>query len=967
VARRAMTLKSDCNHRFQLFPQIICRTPAFAASDELTQRINDVKEYISDASAAFYEVIKDLNVEEILNSDEKIFFAFWKYFNRSKHRATPFGRFAAISVVPMHMSGPEATNVVLDKNTLKYSFIDWDEKEHASESSAGLVEMSDFFVANSTLYLVGSELRYYSNPGSRYELGNVERFDELDYIIKTCKKKISKAGLLNKISSQFNLSYRSTIRLLIQLVDLQLIWCDRMPNITGIDYFKRINFASPKSKSYIITERPWIEGSYDGSSLKSLPELISFLNKNLPFTGNSNLEQFKKAFIKKFDRQIIPLSVALDPELGIEYAGLSAVTLDDSSGSFSEIFERKAERVAKQNPKSPFLNYIFNRLLGQRLIALEGYEIVNNDVPPPLPNTLGVLFRNNHKYPVIEQIGGSTINQMLGRFTLAVEDIEKMCRQIAELEQDANPQTLFFDVSYHAEKHIDNINRRKHLYRYELALSGWSTADESLNLDDIRVCVHQGEVILLSDRHKKRLVPRIPTAYNFNRADLTLYRFLSDLQSQSIRVDLTLRVRSLFPGLSHYSRIEYKGIVLSPETWLVPDTIIKLVQRGNEELFQTKFLLWIRENEISQHFRIGDTDQTLTFDVTEPHDMSAFIIYCRQNGNSSIYLAEALNSIPRNVTDQNGQPFHSEILLPVYHNQQIYAEFPFDHNLIARGSALAERNIYPGDDWLYFEIYSHPARSNDLISNKIATFLKRSALSIKRWFFIRYTENGYHLRLRVQLSNHSDCYTLITRLKDSLKSELAVGKISDLQIKTYVRELERYGVNRIHLAETYFHYDSLYVLKILRRKMQVDSLYDHALNNMNLVIGASFSDWKSKLEFVQGMAQNFSSEFNLQTPGYKLINKRYQQFTREKADRLACRKAVKVSKSYISAMNAYINACANEAAITAFAADAIHLHINRLFPTEQRKHEAILYQYLLKDMKKIRPDLALIKQSLFEH
>ena len=78
----------------------LCRVPAFSIQDELSQVWPDLKAKIQIASPSFYEQISTIKANEIVALPEKVQYTIWKYFNRSKYRATPFANFASYSVVP---------------------------------------------------------------------------------------------------------------------------------------------------------------------------------------------------------------------------------------------------------------------------------------------------------------------------------------------------------------------------------------------------------------------------------------------------------------------------------------------------------------------------------------------------------------------------------------------------------------------------------------------------------------------------------------------------------------------------------------------------------------------------------------------------------------------------------------------------------------------------------------------------
>ena len=122
-----------------------------------------------------------------------------------------------------------------------------------------------------------------------------------------------------------------------------------------------------------------------------------------------------------------------------------------------------------------------------------------------MPNTFSAIFSYWNGMPVIENAGGCTANALLGRFTITGGQSYEMAKQIAAIEQQANPDVLFFDVAYQAEKQVDNVNRRLQLYENELPLLSWSCCDdEPLSLDDL--------LVMVRERRNYSMVEKIPAA-----------------------------------------------------------------------------------------------------------------------------------------------------------------------------------------------------------------------------------------------------------------------------------------------------------------------------------------------------------------------------------------------------------------------------------------------------------------------
>jgi hypothetical protein len=267
--------------KLKLLDVSLCRTPAFSMQDDLGKRWEELKEMISESSPAFYGVIADLNAEGLKSADPKIRFSVWKYFNRARFRATPYGSFAAFSLVPVSSNGN--TPLVLDPGMLSHRFTDWTKKDGLTDDYTLLAESSAFFQTNSTLYDLGKDYRYIRQKNGVFEIASFTGFPELDTLLKLCRKKTAKETIRHEMNTAFHLTTKEVDKLLSQMLSLQLLLTERHPNITGPDYFKRLNNENTNPAGhYIISERKLVTGGFDAKLLRQIPELISFLAGRLP-------------------------------------------------------------------------------------------------------------------------------------------------------------------------------------------------------------------------------------------------------------------------------------------------------------------------------------------------------------------------------------------------------------------------------------------------------------------------------------------------------------------------------------------------------------------------------------------------------------------------------------------------------------------------------------------------------------
>jgi hypothetical protein len=612
--------------------EIICRTPAFSLQDEIVEKFDELKAMIKESSPSFYQIICTLKAADLNSQNPKIAYTLWKYFNRARYRATPFGRFSGVTVIPHQKLG----DIILNDNLTLKHFTDWQATANQSLNAIAHLKYSNEYLLNASLYQVGNQYRYIYSDKGRFEIAVIDVFPELQLIVKFCDQKRSKSALNERLFDAMNLDKASINQLLTQLILLQVLISDCTPNITGDDFFLRraANRKNNDEIPYIIAERKIISGGYNNSLKKNLTELVNFLNNHLPKNIDSNLNAFTNGFKRKFELRFIPLAIALDPELGIGYANLESNQVYNAA--LTDRFKNRTGDHLTQINYNPLLIFLLNRSMQGTIIHLEDFNSDEAGTPMQLPNTFSVVLHHFKSLGIIEHIGGATANSLIGRFSLGVPAIEIMGKRLAAIEQEANPDVLFFDIAYQAERHIDNVNRRKSLYQYELPILSWSCFDEPLHIDDILVGMLDNEIILFSKKYRKRMVPRIPSAYNYHRSDLPLFRFLCDLQHQNLRTNLSFKLREFLPELNHYSRVVYKDLVISPESWRMPDDLVNKLITVKKDC-NNMIREWLHETKIAVPFTVGDGDQTLLISPNKDDDISKFATYCYKKAGQPIF------------------------------------------------------------------------------------------------------------------------------------------------------------------------------------------------------------------------------------------------------------------------------------------------------------------------------------------
>ncbi|GAA4804036.1 hypothetical protein GCM10023231_36380 [Olivibacter ginsenosidimutans] len=920
----------------KLLSTALCRTPLFSYQDTLQDQWEALKKAVQISSEDFYALIKDVKSDELEHLPPKIKYACWKYFNRARFRSTPFGAFGSVSLVPLN--NQEDTLILTGKPSLK-NFVDWQQKDIFLKNTTEIYHKARFFLANTSFYTCGRQLRYISlTADNQFEISAIEKQEIIEFTLHLCHRALAKQQVIDRLIHHYQLDHTVIEDILIQLIAIQLLLTDLHPNIIGTDYFQRIQGMPKEHAFYALSTRQHLRGHLPINTLKVIPEAIQLIKDYLPQHQQAALQLFKQKFQQKFEYKEVPLLIALDPELGVGYNNLASSPQTD--GLIETLKNAQIpDEITPHLPYTPLLQLLLNSAITREEINLERLKQhpKTQHPSPPLPNTFHALIQLSDEFVILEHAGGCTATGLLGRFTHADQAILEQCRSIANLEQTANPGCLFFDIAYQAEKKIDNINRRKAIYTYELPILSWPGSKETLSLQEILVSVRNDQILLRSKRYGKRLIPRLTTAYNYSRSDLSLYRFLCDLQHQGIQTSLNLHLKALLPGLDYYPRLTYKNLICSPQMWKVPTHLEQ--QDLTDSLRQLKD--WLDAQNVSAYFKCGYHDQVLWFNRFSDEDLESFLLYCK--GKKDLYLTEAFIPKVPPINDEYGKPYLAQQLISLYHSESIYQPIntkpiPFEQS--------NKSIVLPGQDWLYYEIYCDPSRSNHILTQLIRPYLKQMSKSIKQWFFIRYPIPDYHIRLRIQLRQQASLDLLISTFNQFIEDELRSGLIAAIQLKPYYRETERYGITEIETVEKCFAVESRYSLSIIQQALDSNNVYRLVIRlltdlSTQLIFERSF--W---LAFIKQTADHFAQEHRFGIPSFKSINRAFLVFIQQSDQPLSTimeNHYQRTLQSIVNLLNGF-----EQAKQFQYIGDFIHMHVNRLFVVDQRMHEAIIYQYYLK-------------------
>lgn len=269
-----------------------------------------------------------------------------------------------------------------------------------------------------------------------------------------------------------------------------------------------------------------------------------------------------------------------------------------------------------------------------------------------------------------------------------------------------------------------------------------------------------------------------------------------------------------------------------------------------------------------------------------------------------------------------------------------------------------KRTFVPGDEWLFFKVYCGVNTSDELLVKKILPLAHRLMKEkiIIRWFFIRYSDPDYHLRVRFLLNSTDEVGYVITTARESLSTYLNSNVVSKVVVDTYQREIERYGAKYIELSEQIFHSGSECVATILKNlKGNSELRWKAAFLIVDSLFTSLGLDIEQKKGFIERMNDSFLREFNFNSHNSKCLNDAYR-ITRKAVTDLV---GGIDNEDVDSLMRKHVNAYANEVAgiIGDVPIDKLnlssylHMEMNRLFASNNRLNEMVVYNYLTRYYK----------------
>jgi thiopeptide-type bacteriocin biosynthesis protein len=572
------------------------------------------------------------------------------------------------------------------------------------------------------------------------------------------------------------------------------------------------------------------------------------------------------------------------------------------------------------------------------------------------PPSFSVVFRVYGDKIWIEQAGGCTATALLGRFSLFSEKVLEEARYITSVEEKLNEDVVFAEISCFNDEHAANINSNAGIRTYEIPIGVHSIfkEDNIINLCDLTLSIIENQIVLRSKKLNKIVIPRLSSAFNYSRSDLTIFRFLCDLQYQGLKFNFNFDLRSLLPGLNYYPRVEYKKCILYPSTWILnAQEIIELTEAGSSKSI---FYKMCSKYKLTKYFALTEGDNQLLFNREDPESIELFVKAIKNK--TLVVLQEVFIGQSSPVINSAGQPYVSQFIASVFTDGATYPQRT--QAQVNRKKNKIKRIYLPGDEWVYFKLYCHPAISNNILIKDVKNIISRLKKQniVKSWFFIRYTDPDDHLRIRIKI-NPDDAAKVVSYFEKKMRSQVERGCVNNMVLDTYKREIERYGEDTIEYAEKIFYSGSELVVNYLKNIAAKPADFSElhlAIVSVDALLEVFFSGNSDRINLLKLMHEGMKHEFDDSKQVKLQLDNKYREYSGFFNNMARSKPSIillagkKEFDNYIKDLTLLkSNAQAVlPVKLMSLAADLIHMHLNRLFNDKQRNHEFIIYYLLYK-------------------
>ncbi len=775
-------------------------------------------------------------------------------------------------------------------------------------------------------------------------------------------------------------SDRALLRQLEQAREL-LLTADRAPLGSASPQYESVRDlfrippidAEPSRVVQVDMEKPAVQ-----MTLRSdiLDELIqgAYVLRTMAAPRTDPLDNFRDAFALRYGEREVPLVEALDEDMGIgvdpamSSAGDPAPLMDDIV--FPDVEKRQSVSWDKRE-----------RLLQRKLyecVRQDAYELVldsddleelkdgpNRSWPDAfsLTGSLAASSQddlNSGRFTIfLRGMQGPSGARLMGRFCHLSENLAGYVRRHLRLEEALYPNVIFAEVVHLPGGRLGNIAARPMLREHEIPYLGRSSAplQRQISITDLTVQVVGNRIILRSAKLNREIMPRLSCAHLYSSPMiLGVYRFLCLLQDQN-GGGLDNWDWGTFNSCPFLPRVRFRRVVLSRARWLLRrEDLAAVFKETTAQRYQ--FVQRLREKlRLPRFVYLAGFDDDLIFDLDNVLCVEALLDTCK-NKDYAVLLEMYPPPDELCVFGPEGK-FVSEFNIPFVRDSSARVTGPLVSVKGERNNSI-KRTFFPGSEWLYVKLYTGKATADQVLCEVIDRLREKAAERIDSWFFIRYVDPHWHLRIRFHGDEENLARYVIPTLHEVAETLSMSKKLWDMKFDAYEREIERYGgSDGILLAEKIFHFDSesvLAFLPFLDGEAGADMRWLWTLRSIDMLLTDLGLEADTKTQFVKDMRDAYAHEFKVNAALRRQMATKFR--TRRNNIEAILRDDLPTGPimEIFSGRSAAIRQAVSDFNVNktaplscswlSFVASVVHMHVNRILQSLQRNQEYVLYDFL---------------------
>jgi thiopeptide-type bacteriocin biosynthesis protein len=893
-------------NNLEIVPSLIVRTPIFPVTylESLDEtKLNNLLQENYIKIAIKHSSINLFNEYYIKNNNStKIKIKLFKYVQRMCYRPTPFGLLAGSGLVDMY----------LVKNSMP---IFRREKFIINQNKNGIKinDKNQILALNPTLTIVKNEIRFYFKNDENENLEYTFKRYKNNYYFKDLliffklNTEVNKIELIKNQRKLFK-CIKTTTEYINYCIQIGLIIIKKEKSI-----LTKINnqILSKNIDNNIFKNDFNIIFNYSNFSLSSktyynLNNGIKYLFDNFNEFNESNyINEFISKFSLKYGNKKINLLKVFDPINGINFENYTYKEFDHVKDELKTII--KNINISKSSK----YNLVFNNK----------YNYKNEFLPSSFNVLFKIINEDNIEKIYLKYIIGNSALTLLNRFNKYSNNIDSLSKKIIAHDIKAlENNVVYADINYSIEKEKNNILDRNINHNYYIDCFEHANINTKnsikISLSELKIFIYKKEIILYSQKLKKRIIPINSSSYVENKRDLPIFIFLNNLIKQNTKSSIGFSWGNLLKFYNYFPRIECNNIILSPETWILDrEYIVNDFKLTMEKLKIPKCFVYVYE----------DLEQPVNTNIEISYN--AFLDSIKNQKTIKIIEDYSLKSIV--INEKN--IFNNEFIGVVFNNNFKTYKIPNIRNSI-------NEKIMPLDDWLYIKIYVNQLNMNHsiLILNNFI-----SKITISKWFYVRYSSNGEtHIRLRILPENQEQSFELYHNLKKKIMPLIQNNTISKIEICTYERDVHKFPKINYEIIETIFYIDTQLIINILKKK---NNSFDYWMYSI-LIIDSYMKIYnihiKNRILLLKNIKKNIIEEFS----DIQINNKDLNTFYKKHEKTL-----INIINNSADFFNHFIHEMIkieNIKHINMF--ELIHLSLNRLFDNDQNKNELFSYCIAIK-------------------